>query len=104
MRQKQRNLNRWLRALEIAKIMFEDEGYHTEYLQGIELFIRRRKMYSPKIKEDLIAKLYQLARAQKKPMTRLVDSILREVVNNHQCESDKQAASSLDKAIGENTS
>ena len=27
---------RWLRALSIAKILFEEEGYHTRYLDEIE--------------------------------------------------------------------
>jgi hypothetical protein len=35
-------------------------------------------MYSPKIKEDLIPILYQLAKKQGKPMTEVVDAILRE--------------------------
>ena len=34
-------------------------------------------MYSPKIRDDLIPKLYRLARQEGKPMTRLVDEILR---------------------------
>lgn len=34
-------------------------------------------MYSPKIAEDLIPLLYRLAKAQKKPMTEVVDEILR---------------------------
>ena len=29
----------WLRALTIAKILFEDQGYHTLYLEEIEQFI-----------------------------------------------------------------
>ena len=45
---------RWLRALEIAKILFEDQGYHCQYLEGLEKFIWRKAMYSPKIREDLI--------------------------------------------------
>jgi len=31
---------RWLRALEIAKCLFEDEGYHTKFLEEIEEFIK----------------------------------------------------------------
>ena len=31
---------RWLRALALAKILFEDEGYHTRYLQQIEEYIK----------------------------------------------------------------
>jgi len=35
--------SRWLRALGIAKILFEDEGYHTQYLREIEQFIKDRR-------------------------------------------------------------
>ncbi len=38
-------------------------------------------MYSPKIKEDLIAKLYQKAKVGGVPMTKLVDQILRSALN-----------------------
>ena len=38
-------------------------------------------MYSPKIKEDLIAPLYHKAKADKKPMTKIVDQILRPQLN-----------------------
>ena len=34
-------------------------------------------MYSPNIRNDLIPLLYRLARQEGKPMTRLVDEILR---------------------------
>ena len=34
-------------------------------------------MYSPRIKKDLIPLLYRVARHEGKPMTRLVDEILR---------------------------
>ena len=34
-------------------------------------------MYSPKIKEDLIPILYKLTKEEQKPMTRLVDEMLR---------------------------
>jgi len=30
---------RWLDALRIAKILFEDEGYHIRYLKDLERFI-----------------------------------------------------------------
>jgi len=67
---------RWLNALGIAKVVFDDEGYHSKYLE--EDFIRRKKMYSPKIKPELIQKLYKLARVRKVPMTRLVNKIIEE--------------------------
>jgi len=31
---------RWFRALEIAKYLFEDEGYHTKYLEDIEKVLK----------------------------------------------------------------
>ena len=40
------------------------------------------KMYSPKIKEDLIPKLYRVARKKGVPMTELVDDIIREALEN----------------------
>lgn len=34
-------------------------------------------MYSPKIREDLIPLIYKLGKAERKPMTKVVDAILR---------------------------
>lgn len=34
-------------------------------------------MYSPKIREDLIPRLYRMGKAMNKPMTKVVDEILR---------------------------
>jgi len=39
-------------------------------------------MYSPKIKEDLIPILYQMAKTHKKPMTEVVDDMLRNALQN----------------------
>jgi len=39
-------------------------------------------MYSPKIKEDLIPKLYRRAKGEGIPMTRLVDKIVRKSLNS----------------------
>ena len=65
------------RALEIAEILFEDEGYHTLYLQDIrEVLKGENGMYSPKIKEDLVAKLYQKAKIEGVSMTKLVNRII----------------------------
>ena len=71
---------RWLRAMETAKILFEDDGYHKHYLEEIEHFIRRKKMYSPKIKEEYIPLLYQLAKSKRIPMTTLINKIIGEYV------------------------
>ena len=37
-----KQVNRWLRALEIAKAMFYFEGYDDRYLAEIELFLREQ--------------------------------------------------------------
>jgi len=37
-------------------------------------------MYSPKIKEDLVAKLYHQAKVKGVPMTKLVDQIIRDAL------------------------
>lgn len=37
-------------------------------------------MYSPKISEDLIPVLYRLAKANRQPMTRLVDGLIRKAL------------------------
>ena len=72
---------RWFRALKIAECLFEDEGYHPRYLEDLKEFLKGEKMYSPKIKEDLVLKLYQRAKAEGIPMTKLVDKILRDALN-----------------------
>ena len=33
-------------------------------------------MYSPKIREDLVPALYRIAKAQRRPMTRLVNQLI----------------------------
>ncbi len=35
-------MNRWIRALTLAKLLFEDEGYFTTYLNEIEHFIKEK--------------------------------------------------------------
>ena len=72
-----KEIKRWLSAIGIAKAVFEDEGYHTEYLEEMEDFIRE-KMYSPRIKPELVQRLYKLAKARKVPMTRLVNKIIED--------------------------
>jgi hypothetical protein len=39
-----RTLRRWGRALEIARILFEQEGYHSRYLDEIEEALTRRRI------------------------------------------------------------
>jgi len=99
---------RWLRALGIAKILFEDQGYHCFYLEDIENFIWRKSMYSPKIREDLIPKIYQMAKARGIKMTSLVNEILEKVLNGGDGLEAKEALSNskepdLSKEDGEKT-
>jgi hypothetical protein len=62
-------------------------------------------MYSPNIRDDLIPLLYRLARQEGKPMTRLVDEILRAEVERRVSQGDQQTnpdtSGSLKKTLGE---
>ena len=72
-----KEINGWFKALEIAEVLFDEEGYHQKYLNEINNFIRRNTMYSPKINSELIPALYHRAKAERVPMTKLVDRIIR---------------------------
>ena len=76
-----REVKRWLKALEIAKIIFEDQGYHTCYLEDLEKFIRKKLMYSPKIKEEYIPILFKISASKRIPMTQLVNKIIKDYLN-----------------------
>ncbi|MBI5325608.1 MAG: hypothetical protein HZB41_10130 [Ignavibacteriae bacterium] len=55
-------------------------------------------MYSPKIKPELIPKLYLIAKEHKKPMTKFVSSIIEEYINNgihkRNCQPDSSPSTS----------
>ena len=72
---------RWLKAIKIAKIIFEDQGYHTAYLEEIEKFIRRRLMYSPKISEKYIPVLHRISASKGVRMTHLVNQIIKDYLD-----------------------
>ncbi len=57
-------------------------------------------MYSPRIDEELIPRLYQLRKLKKMPMTRLVNGILRSVLPALEEEEEKKAlaCSNIEKA------
>ena len=76
-----KEVKRWLKALRIAKIIFEDEGYHTLYLEGIEKFIRRKLMYSPRIREEFLPLLFKISASKRIPMTRLVNQIIKDYLD-----------------------
>ena len=50
-------------------------------------------MYSPRIQDDLITVLYRLARQEGKPMTRLVDEILRAEIEKRCSQEDPHTGS-----------
>lgn len=52
-------------------------------------------MYSPKIAEDLIPTLYRLAKHKRKPMTLIVDEILRENLTIDQTQTEKKEVTKL---------
>lgn len=47
-------------------------------------------MYSPEIAKDLIPILYKLGKEKKKPMTRIVDDILRSALKSEKASEDKE--------------
>ena len=51
-------------------------------------------MYSPKISEDLIPVLYHTARAQRMPMTKLVDKLIRKALASEVLSHEAAGASS----------
>ena len=69
---------RWLKALKIARIILEDQGYQTAHVEAMEKLIRRKIMYSPKIKEEFIPVLFRIATWRRIPMTKIVNQIIRE--------------------------
>lgn len=72
---------RWLKALKIAKIIFEDQGYHTAYIEAMEKFIRRRLMYSPKISKKYIPVLHRISESKGVRMTHLVSQIIKDYLD-----------------------
>jgi hypothetical protein len=69
-------IQRWVRALAIAKILFEDQGYHTVYLEEIERFLKEVCVYQPKIADEHIRNLYQWAKRLGVPMTHLLNTLI----------------------------
>lgn len=49
-------------------------------------------MYSPRIADDLIPKLYRMAKEKSKPMTKIVDDIIREYVLSIETEDNNKIA------------
>ena len=78
-----KEVKRWLKALRIAKIIFEDQGYHTLYLDEVERFIRRKLMYNPKVKEEYLPTLFKISASKRIPMTQLVNQIIKDYLDKN---------------------
>jgi hypothetical protein len=72
---------RWLKALRIAKIIFEDQGYHTHYLDEVEKFVKRKIMHSPRVKEEYLPILFKISASKRIPMIQLVNQIIKDYLN-----------------------
>lgn len=48
---------RWFRALEIAECLFEDEGYHIEYLKNLKEFLKGERNALTKSKRGSYSKV-----------------------------------------------
>ena len=57
-------------------------------------------MYSPKISEDLIPLLFKLAKQEGKPMTKLVDEILRKSLTERRWLDELQSKASTEHHFG----
>ena len=78
-----KEVKRWLKALRIAKIIFEDQGYQTLYLDEVERFLKRKLMYSPKVKEEYIPMLLKISASKRIPMTQLVNRIIKDYLDKN---------------------
>jgi len=58
-------------------------------------------MYSPKISEDLIPFLFDLAQQEGKPMTKLVDDILRKYLTERRWLNELQSQAGIKRHLGE---
>lgn len=54
-------------------------------------------MYSPKIKEDLIPVLYGLAKQERRPMTQIVDGILRNELRRKELINEREGTETRDE-------
>ena len=75
---------RWLKALKIAKIIFEDQGYPTHYLDEVERFIKRKIMYNPRVKKEYLPILSKISASKGIPMTQLVNQIIKDYLNEEE--------------------
>ena len=85
---------RWLKALKIVKIIFEDQGYSIHYLEEVERFIKRKMMYRPRIRKEYIPILSKISASKGIPMTQLVNQIIRDYLNEEGMMYERQGKSS----------
>ena len=79
-----KEVKRWLKALRIAKVIFEDQGCHTLDLDEVERFIKRKLMYNPKVKEEYIPLLFEISASKRIPMAQLVNRIINDYLETYE--------------------
>jgi len=67
----QLRMSRWLRAIGIANVVFQWEHDHTAYLEELEALIEGN-IYAPKIRDDLVKRLYAEKKRCGMTMTKLI--------------------------------
>jgi hypothetical protein len=77
-------VKRWLKALRIAKTIFEDQGYPTHYFDEIERFIKRKIIYNPRIRNEYIPILSKISASKRIPMIQLVNQIIKDYLNEEE--------------------
>lgn len=93
----ERRAARWLRALTIAKIFFEDQGYHTRYLEEIEQFLERSEVMQQTAPLEVRSALEVWLSSGTRTMERL------EMLVRHWCEVYGRDEDSTQQALQEAT-
>jgi hypothetical protein len=76
-------VKRWLKALRIAKTIFEDQGYFTR-LDEVERLIRREILYTQKIKKEYVPMVLKISASKRIPMIQLVNQIIKDYLNEEE--------------------
>jgi hypothetical protein len=88
-------MSRWLRALDIAKILFEDQGYHTRYLDEIEHVVQRSDVMQQMARLEVRSALEIWLTGRERTLERL------EMLVRHWCEVYARDADYTTEAVAE---
>ena len=81
----QLRMSRWLRAIGIANVVFQWEHDHTAYLEELEALIEGN-IYAPKIRDDLVKRLYAEKKRCGMTMTKLIHMIVENALKDREQE------------------